>query len=265
MKVRFGVCADVHTEFIHDAPQRMETFIKECEEKNVDFCIELGDFCPPGELNREHKEKILAMIKASPLKFYHTYGNHDTDHNSKYDVAQYVSPCNMCQSFDVGGVRFVTVDACYYQENGEYISYDKGNYIKACANALVPVIPPSETERLRRELSDGLPTVVFSHQSLVESRTGIKNAPDLRRMFDECGAKPIMAICGHEHVDRFEQIDGVYYYCLNSMSYYWAGDKYNHSTYGEEIEQNYPRLRGVFPYREPLYAIIDIEMIAKSG
>ena len=49
MKVRFGVCADLHTEYIHDAPARMEKFLSACEEAACDFAIELGDFCPPGE------------------------------------------------------------------------------------------------------------------------------------------------------------------------------------------------------------------------
>ena len=67
-----------------------------------------------------------------------------------------------------------------------------------------------------------------------------------------------MAICGHEHVDRLEEKEGIYYLCPNSMAYYWAGGHYEHTTYGEEIESTHPLLRHVFPYRDPLYAIIQI-------
>ena len=57
MKVRFGVCADLHTEYIHDSVARMDCFLHACEEAACDFGIELGDFCPPGEKNISHNEK----------------------------------------------------------------------------------------------------------------------------------------------------------------------------------------------------------------
>ena len=40
MKVRFGVCADLHTEFMHDAPARMEKFLAACEESGCDFAFD---------------------------------------------------------------------------------------------------------------------------------------------------------------------------------------------------------------------------------
>ena len=42
------------------------------------------------------------------------------------------------------------------------------------------------------------------------------------------------------------------------MSYYWAGSAYTHSPYGEKIEAEFPLLKYVFPYEEPLFAIIEI-------
>jgi hypothetical protein len=42
------------------------------------------------------------------------------------------------------------------------------------------------------------------------------------------------------------------------MSYYWAGSKYSHTTYGEDIESRYPVMRQVFPYRDSLFAIVEI-------
>ena len=68
----------------------------------------------------------------------------------------------------------------------------------------------------------------------------------------------MLAACGHEHVDRIEKKDGTYYLCINSMSYYWAGENFDHETYGEAIEREHPLLRCVFPYRDPLFAIVTI-------
>ena len=59
MKVRFGVFADLHVDLIHDGVERMERFLNVCRAEKVDFCVELGDFCPPGESNAADKEKIL--------------------------------------------------------------------------------------------------------------------------------------------------------------------------------------------------------------
>ena len=90
MKVRFGVCADLHTEFIHDAVDRMDCFLRACEEAGCDFCIELGDFCPPGEKNISHKEAIRRKLSACSLPFYHVLGNHDMDRCRKSDVLCYL-------------------------------------------------------------------------------------------------------------------------------------------------------------------------------
>ena len=45
--VRFGICADVHKDVMHDADQRLQAFVTEMNEKDVDFIIELGDFTQP--------------------------------------------------------------------------------------------------------------------------------------------------------------------------------------------------------------------------
>lgn len=259
MQVTFGICADIHTEFVHDSVERMEKFLAVCHEKTVDFCISLGDFCPPGEMNHAHKEKILAMLRNDSLPFHHVLGNHDMDRNSKENVLSYLGQSEPHFSFDCGGVHFILLDACHFWDNGEYFPYHYGNYTKGSASAKVPMLPPSELEWLREDLKKAeYPSVIFTHQSLIESRAGIKNAEEFRAVIKEAPNKVLLCVCGHEHVDRAEQKDGVWYFCLNSMSYYWAGHEYEHSTYGEEIERDYPLLRQVFPYKDPLFAMITV-------
>ena len=43
------------------------------------------------------------------------------------------------------------------------------------------------------------------------------------------------------------------------MAYYWAGGAYEHETYGDEIERDFPLLRQVFPWRDALFAIVEID------
>jgi len=50
--LRFAICTDVHQDIIHDAPDRIKTFIKAAQKEKVDFIIQLGDFCFPIEENK---------------------------------------------------------------------------------------------------------------------------------------------------------------------------------------------------------------------
>ena len=260
MSVKFGVCADLHTEYIHDALERFNVFHSACEKNNVDFCIQLGDFCPPGDMNYQQKEAILSVIENSKIPFYHVIGNHDTDRNTKKQVTDFYNIENPYYSFDFNNFHFVVIDACYYCQNSQYISYSNGNYQKATELDFIPVVSDTQLDWLSEDLKKAkYPTILFSHQSLVESRAGIKNADKLRRVLSFAKKGVIAAFCGHEHVDRMQKVEDVFYCCINSMSYYWAGSKYDHTTYGDNIESDYPFLRKVFPYKEPLYAIVEID------
>ena len=257
MQVRFGIMADAHIEFMHDGAERIRAFLDACLEEKCDFFVDLGDFLPPGEMNAEEKEKILRMLREFPLPRYHVLGNHDTDENEKADVLSYLSAQDGARSFDVGGVHFVLLDACFFRENGREIAYENGNYKRT--EGEVPVLPKTELDFLRADLAAAKhPTVIFSHQSLIESRTGIKNPEAFRSAIADAKNGVLLSVCGHEHVDRLEKRDGTYYLCLNSMSYYWAGERYDHETYGRTIEEKHPLLRYVFPYRDPLFAIVEI-------
>lgn len=260
MKTSFGICADLHTDFIHDGPERVKKFIKQCDRSDVDFYVQLGDFCTPGELRQDDNRAILGMLQNCSKPFYHILGNHDMDANSKEDVLAYLGQKQANFSFDCGEVHFVVLDASYYKSGEQYYSYDHGNYKKDTKNAEVPVVPPKVLAWLKDDLANAkYPSVIFSHQSLIESRTGIRNCDEFRQAIADAPKGVLMAMCGHEHVDRAEYKDGVWYVCLNSMSYYWAGEAYDHTTYGEIVEKECPLLRFVFPYREPLFATVTID------
>ena len=260
MKVRFGVCADLHTEYIHDAPARMERFLSACEDAGCDFGIELGDFCPPGEKNISDKETIRRRLRTLAMPFYHVLGNHDMDRNRKSDVLCYLGAKNSSYSYDCGGVHFVVLDACCFATEDGCREYANGNYRYAAEGKSVSMLSSETLAWLAADLADAqYPSVLFSHQSLIESRASIGNAEELRAVLRKAPHGVILAICGHEHVDRLEEREGVHYYCLNSMSYYWAGRAYDHETFGAEHEGRCPLLRHVFPYRDPLFAIVEID------
>lgn len=256
--MKFGIFADSHVDYIHDGLSRVEKFYRTAINEKVDFCIQLGDFCAPHEDKIKIKKEILSLVRAQPIKTYHVLGNHDMDRNSKREVLDFVGQEGAYGSFDADGVHLIYLDASYYRDGNEEISYHYGNY-KSAADTDLPLLPKAELAWLRSDLAGAkYPSVIFSHQSLVESRAGIINAEDFREVIRTAPRGVLMCICGHEHVDRIEEKEGVIYYCLNSMSYYWAGSAYTHSPYGKEIEAEFPLIKYVFPYKEPLFAVIEI-------
>lgn len=258
MKARFAVLTDLHADFMHDAPWRMAVFMEEARRHKVDFAIQLGDFCQPVPGNEEAKEAVLAAVRNAPFPFYHTLGNHDMDAASKEEVLALLGVPSATYSFDCGGLHMVVLDACHYRDGNETRPYCRGDYKKASDDA-VSLLPDETLAWLKNDLQNAkAPTVLFSHQSLVESRASIANADALRGILREAPHGVLLCICGHEHVDRAEQKEGIYYLCLNGMSYYWAGRPYSHTTYGEELERAYRYLPMIFPYRDPLFAIVDV-------
>ena len=73
--LKFGICADVHKDIMHDADERLKSFIDEAKEKELDFIIQLGDFCRPYDYNRG----FMDIWNSYPGKKYHVIGNHDMD------------------------------------------------------------------------------------------------------------------------------------------------------------------------------------------
>ena len=144
-------------------------------------------------------------------------------------------------------------------DNRDDVSYRLGNYKHQAEGGKVSVLPKEQLEWLKKDLASAkYPAITFSHHSLIESRSGITNPQEFRDAIKDSPNGVLMSICGDEHLDRLEQKDGVYYLCINSMTYYWAGSNYDHTTYGKDVEAAYPMLRKIFPYRDPLFAIIDI-------
>jgi len=259
MSVRFAVFADLHTDYINDAEERISVFLQSAQDAEVDFALQLGDFLQPCKESRTEQERILPLIRQQPFPLYHVPGNHDMDAFSKADVFQLWDAAPLPFSFTQGGVHFVFLDTCYYRKDGRDYPYDSGDYKTIPDGAQIAVLPEETLRWLKEDLAAAdAPAVLFSHHSLTESRTGIRNPKEFRAAVQDAPHGILLCVCGHEHVDRLEEKDGIRYLCLNSISYYWAGGNFGHTTYGPEIEAAHPLLRQVFPYRDPLFAIIEI-------
>lgn len=283
-EVKFGVFADLHVDIIHDAQHRLEVFLEDCRKENVDFIVQLGDFCYPDShkcvckpehrpiniqlalqgKNNTDKNAIVSLFRNFEKPSFHVMGNHDCDFCSKKEVLEYYgAEPKTWYSFDLGGFHFVVIDGNYYRCKDAYYSYNCGNYFDCpFEGGTLPWIPPEELHWLEMDLKDAkYPAVLFSHQRLTEADSSVRNADEVKKILEKAPQGVVLALNGHEHLDEAEKVNGTWFYNVNSMSNFWVGTEYKVSgRYGEEIDRKYPNMPYVIPYREPVYSIVTLTM-----
>ena len=243
-KLKFGLITDVHQDIMHDGVERLSAFVEAMKkEEGLDFVMQMGDFCTPAEENRRF---IEVWNKISYTK-YHVLGNHDTD--GGFSQAQTMAFWGMKEryySFDLKGVRFVVLDA-----------NEKGG-----ARAGYPIyVGEEQVAWFRRQLeSSPGPVVVVSHQPF-EHENGIENGAELRSIVQE-SRKVVACLNGHDHTDYAVAHDRTWYMCVNSASYHWLGSAGQAGSYPEHILAAHPAIRSTAPYRDPLWAVVTLDLEA---
>ena len=246
--VRFGICTDVHKDVMHDADERLSLFIKKAEESNLDFIIQLGDFCRPYDYNLG----FLKIWNEFPGEKHHVLGNHETDGGfTRQQVIKFLNSPAKYYSFNKNGFHFIILDG-----NEENPSPDK-------ASGYARYIGEEQRNWLVKDLrSSKKPVIIFSHQSL--EGDGIENREQIRSILEnenrsEGFNKVIACFSGHHHTDYATSINGISYIQINSMSYSWVGEKYQKIRYSSEIDLKYPDIKYTIPYKDPLYAFVEIK------
>lgn len=257
-KIKFAIFTDLHYDHIPDGKQRLQNFVKAVSNTNIDFVIELGDFCTP----KEENQFLLDMLNSLHKPIYHLIGNHDSDLLPKEKVLDFFQMNSSYYSFKYDEVKFIVLDTCFIKTHDGYVPYCKRNYNKA--KDLYPIVPNFEFDWLKTELADNSKYfVIFSHQSLENefAKRGVYNRNEIRKLIDEVnntGKKVLLCINGHDHADSLKKIGGTYYFGLNSMSYIWLGPEFEHFNYSKEIHDKYPYLKDMVLYKEGLYTIVTI-------
>jgi 3',5'-cyclic AMP phosphodiesterase CpdA len=249
--VRFGICADVHKDVMHDADRRLQLFIDKMTQGEVDFIIELGDFMQPQDYNAS----FLDIWNSFEGPAYHVLGNHDMDntHGERFSREFTVGHLDMPSryySFDRKGFHFIVLDGNDPKDPPQegYARYIGGEQL----------------DWLQEDLAGThARVIVFSHQSL-EDPEGVENGTDVRRILEaanrQSGKKKVIAcFSGHHHIDHATAINGIHYIQINSMSYVWLGGDYQHVRYGQEIDEQYPYIKYTTPYLEPVFATVEID------
>ena len=237
--IRFGICADLHQDIIHDAPVRLKSFINEMNTEGVDFIIQLGDFCIPYE-----KNKIIVDIwKQFNGPKFHVIGNHDLDgNNTKEELIKFWDAMGIYYSFDIKGYHCIVLDS--NDPNPSGFSNEQLLWLE------------SDLKKTK------LPTLVFAHYGLDNDRVTV-NAMKVRyileRANEEAGFRMVQLVfSGHYHCDYYNCINDIHYIQINSMSYHYMGPRYPANSYDSSILSSHPKIREVAPYRDPLWALIEI-------
>lgn len=255
--LKFAVISDIHPDIMYDGDFRLRSFLAEAEKNDVDFIIELGDFCYAKEENRAFLSVWNRSVIADK---YHVLGNHDMDQCSKEEYMRFVGMNTRYYSFDKGDFHFIVLDPNNMYINGKYIAYNKGNYFRYEKNR-----DYVDKEQLDWLVSDLKGTdkrcILFSHECL---ENVVKNGDVVRGILENenksCGFKKVVAaFSGHNHTNYTREINGIQYIQLNSASYQWVGEKYAcPGRFNEGINTKRPAIKYTVPYKDPLYAIITL-------
>jgi predicted phosphodiesterase len=244
--VTFGICADVHLPTMHDSEYRITTFIDSMKTVKPDFIIELGDFAIP----HEKYHHLFAIWNTFPGKKYHVIGNHEMDGGtSMADALAYRKMTASYYTFNQNGFLFIVLDG-----NDKKLPEEKGYRA---------YIGETQQDWLREQLKQaGNPVILFSHQAIGPPEA-IDNADELRSILENHNSnainnKIIASFNGHTHNDWAEEINGIWYITINSMSYKWLGEEYAHIRYSEEVNKDYKWIKYTAPYKDPLFAVVTI-------
>lgn len=226
--VRFGLFTDIHWPYFAASQARLQDAVAFLKARNVDFIAELGDL----KDNRDGSSRSTAANAKADLvtlegillgfggPVYHVLGNHDTDKLTKAEVFERIyngsdktnHPTSGYYSYDVNGVHFIVLDACFGSKGEDY---SKGNISWTNAN-----IPAVEEEWLRADLAAASgPVIVFCHQrfdSAAGSDYRVKRAATFRELFSSSG-KVKVVFTGHQHVGGQSNEGGVFYCSIPAM------------------------------------------------
>ena len=232
--MRFGMVADCHYADIPyaerdwpvgDAAYR-ETLrkLRECvavmDSERPSFLIELGDFKDEGPDKAAtigYLEKVEEVFSNFSGPRYHVLGNHDLDLLDKKAFLSRVKNYGQDEaqahySFEVAGIRFIVLDACY---NSKLEDYAPGNWDWKDAN-----VPPEEIAWLEEELASASgQVIVFGHQCLdpnADERHIVRNAAEVRSILEKSG-KVNAVFTGHQHSGLISCVNGITYYSLRAM------------------------------------------------
>ena len=224
--VRLGVIADLHHGLAPRAMERLDTFMQAVDARKPDAILQLGDF----NYGTDESDECLDLWRTFPGPRYHVLGNHDMDFVSKDTIVKKWQMPGRYYSLDFGAYHMVMLDRNNLKTEEGFTPYREANfYVDA---SLRGYADSAQLAWLREDLAaTNLPVIVFVHQGLGRPTS----MPDASRAIEivleehnqeSSGSKVVACFCGHHHIDRYANKNGIHYVWINSASYYWVGADY---------------------------------------
>lgn len=254
--LRFLIFADLHYDMMPDADSRLETIFQAARKNKVEFMVNMGDLAAPVSRYQPLKDKL----SGSPVPTYHIIGNHDTDHSGKQAFMEFYGMEKPFYYIDKGKFRFIFLDSNYFiDKDGQTKDYHKRDYIRS---KQIDRYSPEELQWLENTLQTEQICLLFSHAPVNDNYGEIINNVDIHKIITTAKAKgtDIVAVFGgHNHSDNYHIIDGIHYIQVNSASNIWGGSQFtNTERFPAEVYKQYTSLKYIIPYRDALYATVDI-------
>ena len=127
----------------------------------------------------------------------------------------------------------------------------------------LPWLPPEQVNWLKEDLAKSeYPSVIFSHQTLstLPESWAIKNWKEVREILKAAPKGVAACFNGHHHMDLCTKEDDIWFVQINSMDCIWLDvDFIVEGRYGKEIDEKYPNIKYVVPYKDPVYAIVTMD------
>ena len=241
-RLRLAVVADLHHGLAPDAELRLRSFVNAIRMKpETDLVLQMGDFC----YSQPTSSPCMKIWREIDRPCLHVLGNHDMDMCDKVNAMRYTGMKARYGSYVIGGYRFIVLDLNHFKKDGKLVSYANGNYFTD--NATNNWADPEQLLWLKNELNSSTePVILISHQPLGFSQPQQQLPPEqsevMQIVIDAAKQNPkgavAVCLCGHMHLDRLEQYQGIPCYCVNSASYFWY--------------------KGMNPYSNPLYAFMEL-------
>ena len=172
----------------------------------------------------KNNEEMLAVWNSYPGKKYHVLGNHEFDYSTKEEIVKRQEMPGTFYSFDCGEYHFIVLDCNFIFKNGQYIDYAKANYYISKPNR--DLIHPNQVKWLKEDIeATNKKVIIFSHETFdditIRGANPVPNRMEVRNVIDGINRelkkrKVIACFAGHDHLDHYNQINGVHYFAVNS-------------------------------------------------
>ncbi len=183
------------------------------EKTKPEFLVCLGDLIDAAaDVTTElgYLKRITKELSAIDCPKHFVLGNHCVDTLTKSEFLQGVGQEKSYYSFDLRGIHFVVLDACFRSDGKPY---QRKNF-----DWTDPNLSAEEVEWLEKDLEETeLPTIVFIHQRLDNAGVYcVKNAGEVRSIMES--SKKVLAVFqGHSHKNEHQLIGGIHYCTMVAM------------------------------------------------